>query len=86
MPSTGTTTSTTTAPPALGTSSSASLREDWSIGWTLATGAVGKKAVQSPLTLIKDLGSRVNNLYPKGLALHDTRLTPSDMPHILDNQ
>ena len=39
-----------------------------------------------PLTLIKDLGSRVNNLYPKGLALHDTRLTPSDMPHILDNQ
>lgn len=37
-----------------------------------------------PLTLIKDLGSRVNNLYPKSLAMHDTRLTYGDMPHILD--
>lgn len=37
-----------------------------------------------PLTFVKDLGNRVNNLYPKSLAMHDGRLTLSDMPHILD--
>lgn len=37
-----------------------------------------------PLTFVKDLGNRVNNLYPKSLAMHDGRLNLSDMPHILD--
>lgn len=37
-----------------------------------------------PLLVVKDLGSRVNILYPKAMALHDPRLTVADMPHIFD--
>ncbi len=37
-----------------------------------------------PIALVKELGSRANNLYPKSLSLHDTRLVLSDMPHIFD--
>lgn len=39
-----------------------------------------------PLLIVKDLGNRVNNLFPKALALHDPRLTVADMPHIFDGQ
>lgn len=37
-----------------------------------------------PIALVKELSSRANNLYPKSLSLHDTRLVLSDMPHIFD--